>query len=523
MLLLTLTLLYGTFLLLGWVASRRARGATSEELLLAGRAMPLWLATLTMTATWVDGGYLLGTAEGVYRTSLSSGAQGGLFFGLSLVLGGLFFARPMRARSYTTLIDPFEARFGKHWALVLFIPAIMAEIFWSAELLVASGSTFRVLLGYPLTAGVIVSAAVVTLYTLSGGMWSVAWTDAVQLGLVVLGLLCSLPSIFEAVGGVEPALANYLTVRAERGGLLPPLVPDGRFWSLPALAGWWDVSIMLMLGGIPWNCYFQRVLSCRSARAASWHSVLAGGLTILLTAPPLLIGIAAFHYQWPPDIRKELELSPSLTLPMTMRYLVPSFVTLLGFGAIIGAVTSSFSSSILSAASMVSWNGVHRLVQSGLSVKSIRRLIRLSILAFGILAAILALEVRSVQALWFFTSDLVFVLLFPQLLWALYDPRANRIGSICAFIVSFGLRLGGGEPLFGITPTIRYPEILSALTPLNGLIGSSDQWYDPVTGGSLFPCRLLAALMGVITLPIVSRLTGRIDPPRPCQVPAEID
>jgi hypothetical protein len=45
----------------------------------------------------------------------------------------------------------------------------MAEIFWSAELLVASGSTFRVLLGYPLTAGVIVSAAVVTLYTLSRG------------------------------------------------------------------------------------------------------------------------------------------------------------------------------------------------------------------------------------------------------------------------------------------------------------------------------------------------------------------
>jgi hypothetical protein len=40
-------------------------------------------------------------------------------------------------------------------------------------------------------------------------------------------------------------------------------------------------------------------------------------------------------------------------------------------------------------------------------------------------AVILALKVQSVQALWFFTSDLVFVLLFPQLLWALYDSKGQ--------------------------------------------------------------------------------------------------
>ena len=74
--------------------------------------MPLWLATFTMTATWVDGGYLLGTAEGVYRSGIASGLQGGVCFGISLILGGLFFARRMRALEFHTLIDPFEARFG---------------------------------------------------------------------------------------------------------------------------------------------------------------------------------------------------------------------------------------------------------------------------------------------------------------------------------------------------------------------------------------------------------------------------
>jgi len=517
---LTITILYAIFLFIGWLAARRVREGTPADLLVAGRAMPLWLATLTMTATWVDGGYLLGTAEGAYRSSLSSGLQGGLFFGLSLILGGVFFAGRMRRYAFTTLIDPFEVRFGKQWAVVLFLPAILAEIFWSAELLVAIGSTFSVLLGHSLVIGIISAAIVVVAYTMLGGMWSVAYTDALQLVLVLLGLLIALPFVFDAVGGMWPALSNYLAARAERGSFLPPLRPAGSFWTLPALVSWWDVSLMLMLGGIPWNCYFQRVLACRSPGHARWHSILAGLLTIGLTLPPLLFGVAAFSYPWPTEVLAELQATPARTLPLVFRHLVPGLVMLLGFGAIVSAVTSSFSSSILSAASMFSWNGVHRLIRPDLSMVAIRRIIRGSILVLGLLAVLLALKVQSVQALWFFTSDLVFVLLFPQLLWALYDPQANRFGSIAAFLVSLVLRIGGGEPLFGIPPTIPYPELFVALIPA-GLIDLQTswiaQWYDPVTGALLFPFKVLAAVVGLLLLPIISRLTARIDPPRPLQ------
>ena len=76
------------------------------------------------------------------------------------------------------------------------------------------------------------------------------------------------------------------------------------------------------------------------------------------------------------------------------------------------------------------------------------------------MATVLALKVQSVQALWFFTSDLVFVLLFPQLLFALFDRKANRTGSIVAFVVSLVLRVGGGEPLLGLPALIPYPETL---------------------------------------------------------------
>jgi Na+(H+)/acetate symporter ActP len=57
-------------------------------------------------------------------------------------------------------------------------------------------------------------------------------------------------------------------------------------------------------------------------------------------------------------------------------------------------------------------------------------------MVLGMAAVFIALKVKSVQALWYFTSDLVFVLLFPQLVMALFDKKANRTGSMVAFFVS---------------------------------------------------------------------------------------
>jgi solute carrier family 5 (high affinity choline transporter), member 7 len=474
---LTIAVMYASFFAIGWAASRRMRDGSAADFIVAGRSMPLWLATLTMTATWVDGGYLLGTAEGVYRSSLASGLQGGVCFGISLILGGLFFARRMREREFTTLIDPFEARFGRRWAAVLSLPALLAEIFWSAELLVALGSTFGVVLGFDLTTAILISAAVVTLYTMIGGMWSVAYTDAVQLGLVVIGLAVALPVALHVVGGLDLALDRYAVAR-----------PHGAFATPASTVAWWDVSAMLVLGGIPWNCYFQRVLSCRTPRAAQWHSIWSGLLTIVLTVPPLLLGAAAVTYQWPPDLAARLAAQPADALPLLLRHVTPPLVGLLGIGAIIGAVTSSFSASILSAASMFGWNTCTRLVWRDLTVPQLKGILRGSIAALGVAAVVLALKVQSVQALWFLTSDLVFVLLFPQLVAALFDPKANLAGSVTAFVASLVLRLGGGEPLFGLPALFPYSE--------------------------LFPFRIVAAVTGLMLLPLVSRLTMRWNAPR---------
>lgn len=487
--------MYGLFMAVGWRASRKVRAASPADLIVAGRDMGVLVAALTMTATWVDGGYLLGTAEGVYKSSTQLGLQGGVSFGFSLILGGLFFARVMRRFGFTTLIDPFEARFGRRWAAVLVLPAMAGELFWSAELLVAIGSTFGVILGMDLTTAILLSAVVTTAYTALGGMWSVAYTDIFQLVLVAIGLAIALPFVLSGAGGLSHVVTSYAAARPDASGIMPPLQTSAT-WTTGSIVSWWDTSLMLICGGIPWNCYFQRVLSCRTPEGARDQSILAGVLTIVLTVPPLLMGMAAFSYPWPSDAIARLGVAPAETMPLLFARAVPPVVGLLGLAAIIGAVTSSFSSSILSAGSMFSWNILKRLVWQSLTVTQITRVIRSSILLFGAVATVLALKVQSVQALWFFTSDLVFVLLFPQLLLALFDKRVNLTGSVAAFVVSFVLRVGGGEPLLGLPALIPYPEAL--------------------------PFKTLAALAGLVLLPLVSRMTARWDEAKPLTNPAAV-
>jgi high affinity choline transporter 7 len=493
--------MYAAFLAIGWIASRKVKTASASELILAGRNMPLWIATMTMTATWVDGGYLMGTAEGAFKPDggIALGLQGGVCFGISLILGGLFFAKKMRQLEYTTLVDPFEERFGKKWAAVLMVPALLGEVIWAAELLAAIGATFAVILGFPLGVSIILAAVVVTSYTVVGGLWSVAYADGFQLSLVPIGMLAALVPVLAAVGGLEATMNGYFHHHNHT-----------RTWSLQETVGWWDVTFMLMLGGIPWNCYFQRVLACRTPTTARWHSFCSGILTILLTIPPLLLGMAAIRYQWTPEQSEALAESPSKVLPFLLRYVTPGVIGLLGLGAIVGAVASSYSASVLSAGSMFSWNVFRRLLCPDVTARGMARVLRGSILLLSAVAVLLALKVKSVQELWFLTADLIFVLLVPQLTYALFDPKCNRIGSMTAFFVALVLRLGGGEQTIGLPPFIPYPELFSGL-----LQDSPEAWYDKGGAVMLFPFKTLAFAVGMMLLPTVSRLTLRWDAPKP--------
>ena len=115
-----------------------------------------------MTATWVDGGYVNGTAEQTYAAGLLA-VQAPWGYALSLAIGGLWFAPIMRRQGFLTLLDPFEQRFGRRAAALLYIPALTGEVFWTAAILTALGTTFGIILDLDFAWSIVLSAAIVIL------------------------------------------------------------------------------------------------------------------------------------------------------------------------------------------------------------------------------------------------------------------------------------------------------------------------------------------------------------------------
>ena len=87
------------------------------------------------------------------------------------------------------MLDPLQEKFGNKVGGTLYFPALMGEIFWSAAILAALGATLRVILDIEMNLSVIVSALIAVGYTFFGGLYSVAFTDVVQLICIFIGLV----------------------------------------------------------------------------------------------------------------------------------------------------------------------------------------------------------------------------------------------------------------------------------------------------------------------------------------------
>ena len=205
----------------------------------------------------------------------------------------------MRKEGYITMLDPLQECFGERMGGLLFIPALCGEVFWSAGILAALGATLAVIINMQLDTAVIMSALIAVFYTWIGGLYSVAYTDVVQLGCIFVGLVICIPFAW-----VNEAVE--------------PITYDSQDWIGKMTPGyeWYYADYMLLLtfGGIPWQVrigligagvvlylhlqtsfqvYFQRVLSSRSAAGAEILSYIAAFGCVIMAVPPILIGAIA--------------------------------------------------------------------------------------------------------------------------------------------------------------------------------------------------------------------------------------
>ncbi|XP_072714857.1 high affinity choline transporter 1-like [Ciconia boyciana] len=456
----------------------------TEMAIVGGRNINVFIGLFTATATWVGGAYINGTAEIVYLPSKGLlWVQAPVGFALSLLIGGFFFVNPMRSKNYVTVMDPLQETYGNVMGSLLFIPPLLGEVFWFAAILASLGATMRVILDIGGSLAIIVSACTVILYTLLGGLYSVAYTDVIQLVFITLSLWVCIP--FALVNSATESIYYTATHQSYQDPWIGKI--DKQY-----LGRWLDDFFYLVLGSIPWQTYFQRVLSAASPGKARLISYLSGLGCFSMAIPSVLIGAVAASTDWNQTsygLPSPLERGESaMILPLVLHYLCPAYISIAGLGAIAAAAMSSADSALLSAGSMFAHNIYRKILRKKATETEVLWAMRTSMLVFGAGAASLAFYSSSVYDLWFLSGELVYALLFPQLCCALFAHSTNTYGSAAGFLVGLLLRLLAGEPALSIPPVICYP----ACSLVNG------------TYSQLFPFKTFIMLLTLGTIVAVS-------------------
>ena len=174
-------------LFIGWLSSRKVK--SMSDFLVAGRRLPLWMATATLLATWFGAGSSMGVAATVYSDGIGGVIADPFGASISLLLAGIFIVGVLRKKGCMTVTDIIEKRFGSAAGIYASLWMIPVYVGWLAAQLLGLGTMLHLLTGINVSTGTIIGAVVVLIYTCAGGMWAVTLTDVVQVGLIIIGLV----------------------------------------------------------------------------------------------------------------------------------------------------------------------------------------------------------------------------------------------------------------------------------------------------------------------------------------------
>lgn len=408
-------------ILVGVLSSRWIK--SSKDYVLAGRRLPLALASSALFATWFGSETVLGASSEFVEHGLLGVIEDPFGAALCLVLVGLLVARPLYRLNILTFCDFYRDRFSRRVELLSSLCMVPSYFGWIAAQLVAMGILFQAVAGIPTLVGIWVGTAVVLIYTYVGGLWAISITDFIQTIVIIGGLLFLAFDLGSEAGGIQSILAK---------------TPEGFFRAVPEptlgsslhyLAAW----ITIGLGSIPQQDVFQRVMAARSEKIAVQASYLGAGMYLTVGFIPLFIGLCTVQVY--PNLLSSVS-DAQLMLPTVVLQHTGIGLQILFFGALLSAIMSTTSGAILAPATILAENIIkpNWRIQSD---KQLLRVLRGSVVAVALASTVMASLKTNIYDLVALSSVLSLVSLFVPLMAGLYWKKATELGALLS--IGFGM------------------------------------------------------------------------------------
>src|ERR1051326_427454 len=420
----------------------------SGDFILAGRQLSLVMATATEFSTWFGSETVIGASRKMATEGWVGVIEDPFAVSICLVLVGYFFARPLYRMRLLTFGDFYRTVFGKRAEFIAACALIVSYFGWIAAQMTAIGIVLHTVApSISITAAVLLSSLVVIAYTFTGGMWSVAITDLIQMIIIVIGMIVVTVIIVQQAGGLHEIMDK---TPKEFFNFFPQ--GGGHHWLLYTSA-----LVTGALGSIPQQDVYQRVMSSRTERIAVNSSYISAGLYLTIALLPLLLGLAA-------RILVPSQLDSETLLPDLIMQRTDDWVKIFFFGALLSAIMSTASGAILAPSVILSENIIKPFLAKRGTVlpdKKFLLITRLCILVVAGVSLLFAFSGEGIYELVSEASEISLVTLFIPLCAGLFFKSRNEIAAVISMVAGMiawfiPLRMGSEYPpiFFGLMASL---------------------------------------------------------------------
>jgi len=392
-----------------------------DDFYVAGRQLTPFILAAVITATNVNLYSFVGQAGIAYQHGISILWQ--TWTGnMALVFSGLFIIPIMRRLRIRTVPEFLELRYNKSVRTLVGFLWVFRLAFWLGVVLYTAVIAAQAITGIEsYTFWIFVFAVIAIIYTVLGGMWSVAFTDVMQFIFMLGGALIVLPLSMAAVGWM-PGLIEKLP------DINMVLVRDSGTYD-------WKFILAIFLLGIEWASVdqglLQRAFGANSTRTVAKGLVLAGIITTPFALLWNLPGLAASV------LYPGLE-NPDQAIPMLLSGLLPPVILGLVVCGLISSQLSTISGNLNGVATLFTNDIYESLLKRKASDKEILMIARVMTFLVGIFMIVFAYFVPimggAVEAYLTIIGIMDMPLFIVGILYGLLWKRATSSGAIIGYL-----------------------------------------------------------------------------------------